>query len=320
MGGRGPAGVSFFIILSGFVLSLGYFEKIKKREFDLKKFMLKRVIRVYPLHLLTLLVFIAFFCIKFNLKEWISLLPNSMLLQSWLPLKSIYFSGNGVSWCLCDLLFFYAIFPFIGRMIDRNVNKSTIYFLCIICVYLVCVYFIPTGRVRYFVYICPLTRLIDFSIGVFLYVWCQKFSKTRVQKKLDLLSFKRKTLLEILAIIPIIIALTLYNKILPQYSYGSLFWLPIIILIIVLLVTKSGGVNVCLSNKYLVKFGEFSFTIYMIHQLFMKISDLLLKYFDFYLHQGLRFILYFVLVIFISYFVFKYIETPISNKLKHYIK
>lgn len=61
----GTYGVSFFMILSGFVMSMGYEDKIMFSEFSYKEFIFKRVIRVYPLHLLCLFGFIVLNILQF---------------------------------------------------------------------------------------------------------------------------------------------------------------------------------------------------------------------------------------------------------------
>lgn len=55
----GSCGVSFFIILSGFVMSIGYSKQVMMKNFDYKLFIKKRLIRVYPLHFLCLLGFVV---------------------------------------------------------------------------------------------------------------------------------------------------------------------------------------------------------------------------------------------------------------------
>lgn len=48
----GELGVSFFFILSGFVLSWGYGPRISRGEFSTRQFFERRFWRIYPLHLL----------------------------------------------------------------------------------------------------------------------------------------------------------------------------------------------------------------------------------------------------------------------------
>lgn len=44
--GTGPMGVSFFLVLSGFVMCLGYADKVKLPAFNWGDFMKKRLIRL----------------------------------------------------------------------------------------------------------------------------------------------------------------------------------------------------------------------------------------------------------------------------------
>ena len=52
----GPCGVDFFLILSGFVLCVGYENKVLSSDFHYRHFIFKRLIRVYPLHIFCLLI------------------------------------------------------------------------------------------------------------------------------------------------------------------------------------------------------------------------------------------------------------------------
>ena len=50
----GPCAVSFFFMLSGFSMSLGYYDKVFEQGFSWKRYISKRIFRLYPLHLLCL--------------------------------------------------------------------------------------------------------------------------------------------------------------------------------------------------------------------------------------------------------------------------
>lgn len=52
----GTCGVSFFLILSGFVMSAGYGDKVSRQDFNYHNFLIKRIIRLYPLHIICLFV------------------------------------------------------------------------------------------------------------------------------------------------------------------------------------------------------------------------------------------------------------------------
>ena len=55
--------VDFFFVLSGFVIALSYMEKIKNCN-DLVSFQKKRFWRLYPLHMVMLLIFVLLEFIK----------------------------------------------------------------------------------------------------------------------------------------------------------------------------------------------------------------------------------------------------------------
>ena len=113
--------VDFFFVLSGFVIALNYQERIKSFE-NLKVFQFKRLLRLYPLHLLMLFVFLGIECmkylveIKFNLvannpafeaSDLSAFIANVFLLQNW-TMEQISF--NAASWSISAEFYTYAIF------------------------------------------------------------------------------------------------------------------------------------------------------------------------------------------------------------------
>lgn len=101
--GAGFVGVSFFFVLSGFVLTYSW---------DLgsgaTRFYRRRLARVYPLHLLFIVVAVLPFS---PAPLWSALPANALLLQSWSPDDAVARSFTGVSWSLSCEFFFYAVFP-----------------------------------------------------------------------------------------------------------------------------------------------------------------------------------------------------------------
>ena len=109
--------VDFFFILSGFVISLTYFEKINCWS-DYRKFIGKRLARIYPLHFVTLF-FVAGLAIIAGLTgnvinnpevyQWKAFVPNLLLVHAWGTLKNSSF--NVPSWSLSAEWFVYLLFP-----------------------------------------------------------------------------------------------------------------------------------------------------------------------------------------------------------------
>jgi peptidoglycan/LPS O-acetylase OafA/YrhL len=113
----GYVGVSFFFVLSGFILVYTY----AGREIGLHDFWQTRFARIYPAYLFSLLLaapffyfgtflmhipFFAFAQQHFALASVLVLL----LLQSWIPAAALMW--NAVAWSLSVEAFFYVVFPF----------------------------------------------------------------------------------------------------------------------------------------------------------------------------------------------------------------
>src|SRR6185369_13547704 len=101
-------GVSFFFVLSGFILtyvypSLGSWQ-------DIKLFLRARIARIWPAYVFGFLF--AFWLVPFDW-NWGAGLANVFMLQAWLPFSKYYFSYNAASWSVSTEFFFYIAFPFL---------------------------------------------------------------------------------------------------------------------------------------------------------------------------------------------------------------
>ena len=106
----GEIGVSFFFVLSGFVLSLGYGPKVSRGDFSTKKFFWRHFWKLYPLHVLLYAVVLLLDRRIGHTYDWIQMTTSLLLLQSWIPWNHTLYTVNAVSWFLCDTLFFYVVF------------------------------------------------------------------------------------------------------------------------------------------------------------------------------------------------------------------
>jgi len=116
--GIGYVGVSFFFVLSGFILVYTY----AGRNIVLRDFWQTRFARIYPAYLFALLLTSPFWIIGalkmhvpfFAFGERHFALTSALvvlLLQSWVPGAAL--SWNAVSWSLSVEALFYLIFPFV---------------------------------------------------------------------------------------------------------------------------------------------------------------------------------------------------------------
>ncbi|MCH6231346.1 acyltransferase [Microbacterium sp. CFH 31415] len=118
----GYLGVAFFFVLSGFVLTWSWRPEVDKRTFYWRRFS-----RVYPLHVVTLLLAIpVFYSFAPDPEQtWVKpfdialLVLCLFLLQGWSRDPVILFAGNPASWTLTAEAFFYALHPFITLVVRR---------------------------------------------------------------------------------------------------------------------------------------------------------------------------------------------------------
>ncbi len=125
----GYLGVDLFFILSGFVLSLAYSERIQKDfKSGIVEFFFARVWRIFPLHWFSLAIFVLL-VEAFPENFWGpgpftlgALLASAALVQDWIPSTAL--AWNHPSWSLSAEWAAYLLFPFlivaIGLLRDRR--------------------------------------------------------------------------------------------------------------------------------------------------------------------------------------------------------
>ncbi len=114
--GHGFVFVGFFLLISGFILSYNYADRI--RAVKLKDFYLARVARLYPVYLVSLVVSIPILITEFHVRSRVEFVEGAimtpLLLQGWSPWLATFW--NTVAWTLSTEAFLYAIFPFMMRL------------------------------------------------------------------------------------------------------------------------------------------------------------------------------------------------------------
>lgn len=109
----GKTGVTLFFILSGFVLAWGY-----KPAQTARSFWLHRVARIYPLHVVGVLLALMAAATLVPAIRTDGIAPlgaNLLLINGWNP--DWWQAGNPASWSLVCEAFFYLTFPFVIRLV-----------------------------------------------------------------------------------------------------------------------------------------------------------------------------------------------------------
>ena len=275
--GGGDCGVCFFLILSGFVLSLGYGQRLREKTFSYGKFYFRRLRKVYPLHLVCFLLFLLLQWNSLSADSIKPLLANVLLVQSWRSNPDYFFSGNSVSWFLSDLLFLYLVFPFVFRFIYwLRLRSVVIVMSLLIGFYAFVAGNMPSDSVLPDLYIYPPTRLLDFAIGISLSRFFLLLQE-RLGKNVSVGNkrFVRNSILECLLIAGLVFLFVIDPTIDEQWGTAVLFWtwLPVIILSFGLMETAGQGggfVSQWLLHPLLLKWGALSFEFYMVHQLVIR--------------------------------------------------
>ncbi len=168
-------GVSFFFILSGFILTHVYRGDMDNGR--RRKFYLARFARIWPSHI-ACMVLLAILVRAPRLttdEAWIGFLTNFSLLQAWIPNPRIFFSLNAVSWTLSVEAFFYLLFPFIAfRRNGTFVLWMAGSFACVVVMALLTTaigaepydYEVVYPSIDAMMYINPVSRLFEFILGI----------------------------------------------------------------------------------------------------------------------------------------------------------
>lgn len=133
----GTHGVTFFFVLSGFVLTWSSGRAVPGFEPpDAGTFWWRRVARVYPAHLVALLLALPVFTSLLLAEGSHSgvrpfdvgiVLLSVLLLQGWSRDANVLFSGNPASWTLSCEAFFYALHPAADRALARTTRRGALW-------------------------------------------------------------------------------------------------------------------------------------------------------------------------------------------------
>ncbi|WP_173019686.1 acyltransferase family protein [Streptomyces alkaliphilus] len=111
----GWAGMSFFFILSGFVLTW-----VARPDNRTGTFLRRRLVRIFPNHLVIFaLTAILMVTVLGQAFDGPSVVLNVLLLQAWSPALDVRIGFNAVSWSLSAELLFYLCFPALLLLVRR---------------------------------------------------------------------------------------------------------------------------------------------------------------------------------------------------------
>jgi peptidoglycan/LPS O-acetylase OafA/YrhL len=113
----GFASVSYFILLSGYVLAYNYGARARAGQLDIRRFYEARFTRLYPVYILSLILAWRMipqeYAAHSHAMFWTGMVLAPLLLQGWIPEIATF--GNTPAWTMSAESFYYLLFPWLAR-------------------------------------------------------------------------------------------------------------------------------------------------------------------------------------------------------------
>jgi peptidoglycan/LPS O-acetylase OafA/YrhL len=256
--------VDFFFVLSGFVISFAYGERLNSAAAGIR-FVIRRFGRLWPLHVTLLVAFASLQLAKaiagflhaglktdaFTGVYSLSDLPANFLLFQAVPINSAE-SWNGPAWSISVEFYTYIIFAAAAlafRIHRHPILCSAISIACGVGLYFLSPKYMQTvsaGVITAAILRC----MCGFFVGVSVHWLWKRYRLTRPG-----------TLAEVTAVVLTVLFMSLRNMYTP-YSLAA----PVLFgAVIFVMAHEAGRISTLLLNPAFIRLGELSYSIYMVH-------------------------------------------------------
>ncbi|MBQ0768532.1 MAG: acyltransferase [Bizionia sp.] len=301
-------GVSYFFVLSGFVMIIAYREQFEISFFE---FIKNRIARIYPVYLLAILLILSINFFQ-NINKF-DLVLNLFMLQSWVSNKALTLNFTG--WSLSVELFFYVSFPFLFNFFysKKHLKSITVWIISFFLISQI-VFYLINNEVFELIYLnikdiryYPLMHFNEFLVGnlAALY-YLEKLEGCKKHYNF----FVFMTLIFLIALLKYPFGLNYHNGLL------AIVFVPMILFMSLSnnLFTKT------ISKNIFVFLGEISFSIYILQApVWIILSDYRMnKYFNLNkeIHFTESFFIRLLVLILLSSVSFMFFEKPLRNRIK----
>ncbi|SMP07312.1 acyltransferase family protein [Chryseobacterium profundimaris] len=298
---RANVGVSYFFILSGFIMIVAYHKKEKIGYLD---FYRNRVARIYPLYIVGLLLYFLTRYSDFSLYKTLLYLSG---IQSWIPGKALI--ANFPGWSISVEFLFYLIFPWLYNYLYSKGNKSIwiIALLIWIGTQVFSNLYInsrsykgPHTDSHEFIHYFPLWHINEFLIGNLAGLF---FVKNHEKKNYDL------------AIVLLFTGIMLSLIFIPLNFHNGLMAV-LFVPAIYMISCNNGLITRFFSMKPLEFLGEISYAMYIIHiPLLYILRSVLWNYFQV-SQSNTVFWIYILILMAVSAIFYEFIEKPMRDYLR----
>ncbi len=306
---QADVGVSYFFILSGFVMIIAYNSKDKIAFGD---YVQKRLARLYPVYALAIFILLLYFIVSPNGRiDYKGFLLNLTLLQSWFPGYALSFNSPG--WSLSTEMFFYLLFPVLFNRVYKSLSlKKIAAFVFIVFVLSQALFHALLQSTFYkgyptpsyeLLYCFPPMHINEFLVGNLagLFFLNGNFKKGNY----DL----------------VILLLTAAVCFALKFSFGVVYhngMLALLFVPLIIFTSLNSGLLTKISNTRLFVFlGEISYGIYILQFPVFLWGAGLFKKFNLSCSPQLFFLINFTALILLSIMSYKYVEIPMRKRISN---
>ncbi len=315
---KGEVAVSFFFVLSGFILTHVYKDKMNS-TLDRKKFLLARFAKLYPLYVLGFLLDLPrgiLYFLENNTFE-IALVKIStssiaylLMLQSWIP--QLTPNWNSPAWSLSCEAFFYIVFTiFITKILstkkDWILSVMSIAIPACLYIFLESTNFDFENSLNKVLFRSfPLLRIFEFILGILAYKYISSVGviQNYIKNNSNFIFWS--------SLLASIFFGTQDSLPFKPMMYFFIF-MPLFICMIISTYSQKIKGLFFIENNILKLLGASSYALYITHQ---PIHSLFARYTNPGMISGS---IYFILIIPVSVLLYKFIELPLQKKIKLFI-
>lgn len=274
----GYSGVTFFFVLSGFIITYNYLDKFSSNSLkSTPHYLWARFSRVYPLYIFTML----FVWLQKGALEPLTIYIFAA--QAWHP--DVYVIGglNGPAWSISVEAFLYLCFPILIPVLSRigvlhPGPRTVAATIVVIAIQLSLATYMalpprdglatsdPDSAHRW-LYNFPLPRVLDFTLGILVAAFYVKNESSIKNPKIWHYA-------GLASVASIVFLMASKDHFFSSYSWSASYSGLFALLILAIAESQTSFLSKALSSKVLVLLGEASFAFYLIHIIALPMFEL----------------------------------------------
>jgi peptidoglycan/LPS O-acetylase OafA/YrhL len=264
----GRSGVTFFFVLSGFVLAWSYDGK----RVPAKVFLWRRFARIWPMLAVSVAASVAAYHALGTAVSRKGVAAALLVVNAWVPDQGFMMGGNPAAWSLSDEAFFYALFPLLLAASFLRTPRRRLWTAVAVCAGAVALWL--AGALvsdllvrRWFLDYFPPVRMLQFVLGVAAGLAVRRGWRPPV----GLPAALALVLAWHLALVP-------WSHAVPDsawysaYSASQLLSAPLFAALVAAAAHSDvRGRRTGLSGPWMVRLGNWSFAWYLIHEIVLRV-------------------------------------------------